>query len=482
MNGKLADAVREISQKLKSKNENGNEIAIITHLDADGVTAGGILGIALNRLGGRYSISAMPSMNYSLIEKMKADSRDFYVLTDLGGGWSSSLKVALGDKWVMIDHHQVTNEETLTDDTDQILNPWKFGIDGGTHISAGGLTYMVANALNSKNRDLSALAVVSAVADRQDVGEKKSLIGLNAEILKTAQSLGLVTVDLDMLLTGGETSPLHEALAYTSTIFVEGLSWSPQACYSLFTAAGVMLKDNSGRWRVLSEFSDEEKSKVVEEIIKFTVASKNRNPGLTLDELIGYVYTITAEDKSSQLRDAREFSAILNACGRLGRPGVGIALCMGDRSASLNAGAQLLQSYRSILGTYISRILSEKWRMDDDGKTLFINGEGLVDENMVGALASLLSHSTLIKGRLIFARTLTRADTYKFSSRKSLNCDSVANLGVILRNCSEAFRGNGGGHSAAAGCSIPKFALDEFIVSVKAALNETNERNDSSPS
>src|SRR5262249_31339446 len=158
--------------------------------------------------------------------------------------------VALGDTWVMIDHHQITKEEILTDDTDQILNPWKFGIDGGSHISAGGLSYMVANTLNSKNRDLSALAVVSAVADRQDLGEKKSLIGLNAEILKTAQSLGLITVDLDMLLTGGETIPLHEALAYTSTTFIEGLSWNPQACYSLFTAARVTLRDDSGRWRV----------------------------------------------------------------------------------------------------------------------------------------------------------------------------------------------------------------------------------------
>jgi nanoRNase/pAp phosphatase (c-di-AMP/oligoRNAs hydrolase) len=120
--------------------------------------------------------------------------------------------------------------------------------------------------------------------------------------------------------------------------------------------------------------------------------------------------------------------------------------------------------------------------MDDDGKTLFVNGEGIVDENMVGALASLLSQSTLIKRRLIFVRTLTRADTYKFSSRKSLNCDFVANLGVILRNCSEAFKGNGGGHSAAAGCSIPKSALDEFIISVKTTLNEANDGNDASPS
>src|SRR3712207_8740828 len=47
----------------------------------------------------------------------------------------------------------------------------------------------------------------------------------SAEILKTAQSLGIVTVDLDIILSGRETSPVHEALAYSLFHYIEGLTW-----------------------------------------------------------------------------------------------------------------------------------------------------------------------------------------------------------------------------------------------------------------
>ena len=84
----------------------------------------------------------------------------------------------LATKWLIIDHHQVpeTGESKEQEHDDgQILNPWKYGIDGGKDVSAGGMAYMVASTLDPKNRDLSAIAVVSAVADRQDQGDKEIL-------------------------------------------------------------------------------------------------------------------------------------------------------------------------------------------------------------------------------------------------------------------------------------------------------------------
>jgi single-stranded-DNA-specific exonuclease len=471
MSEKLADALKHFCEKLRSTVERGNEVAIITHLDADGITSGSIMAIALRRMGARYSVRAISEMNLSIIDKMKAEGRDFYTITDLGGGWASHLKKALGDKWVIIDHHQIPEEDILTDDEGQILNPWKYNIDGGREVSAGGMAYMVASTLEPMNRDLSAIAVVSAVADRQDQGHKKSFVGLNAEILKSAQSLGLVTVDLDIMLTGRETRPLHEALAYTSFPYIEGLTWNREACYALFNNSGIKLRENGRRWRVPAEFSQEEKSTILEAIAKFVATSDNnkRISGVLMDDLIGYVYTLAMEDKRSQLRDAREFSTMLNACGRIGRAGVGIAICMGDRNIALTAGEQIMNMYRMTLRNYISSIFSEKWRLVDDGKTTFVNSDGLVEEDMLGAVSSLLSGSPSLRGRLIFVRTLTKDGTYRFSSRKSFDCKSQANLGLIMRHCSEAFNGAGGGHSMAAGCRIPSSALEDFIASIKVA-------------
>ncbi len=472
MSDRLTDALKHFCEKLRTSVEGGNEVSIITHLDADGIIAGSIMAMALRRMGARYSVRAVSDMNSSVVENMKADGRDFYVITDLGGGWASNLRKALDNKWVIIDHHEITEEEILTDDEAQILNPWKFGIDGGKEVSAGGMAYMVASTLDLKNRDLSAIAVVSAVADRQDQGDKRSFFGLNAEILKTAQSLGLVSVDIDIILTGRETRPPHEALAYTLFHYIDGLTWNNEACYVLLKNAGIKLKDNGGRWRVLAEFSQEEKSAIVEAVAKFVGSSDKRLSEILLDDLIGYVYTLAREDKRSLLRDAREFSTMLNACGRIGRAGVGIALCMGDRNTALSTGEEIMSTYKMTLRNNISTIFSEKWRLADDGKTTFVNGDGILEEAMLGAVSSLLSRSPSFRGRVLFVRTLTKDGTYKFSSRKCLHCKSQANLGVIMRQCSKALNGAGGGHSAAAGCSIPSSALEDFIAGIKEETND----------
>jgi single-stranded-DNA-specific exonuclease len=472
MSDRLTDALKHFCEKLRTSVEGGNEVSIITHLDADGIIAGSIMAMALRRMGARYSVRAVSDMNSSVVENMKADGRDFYVITDLGGGWASNLRKALDNKWVIIDHHEITEEEILTDDEAQILNPWKFGIDGGREVSAGGMAYMVASTLDLKNRDLSAIAVVSAVADRQDQGDKRSFFGLNAEILKTAQSLGLVSVDIDIILAGRETRSPHEALAYTLFHYIDGLTWNSEACYVLLKNAGIKLKDNGGRWRVLAEFSQEEKSAIVEAVAKFVGSSDKRLSEILLDDLIGYVYTLAREDKRSLLRDAREFSTMLNACGRIGRAGVGIALCMGDRNTALSTGEEIMSTYKMTLRNNISTIFSEKWRLADDGKTTFVNGDGILEEAMLGAVSSLLSRSPSFRGRVLFVRTLTKDGTYKFSSRKCLHCKSQANLGVIMRQCSKALNGAGGGHSAAAGCSIPSSALEDFIAGIKEETND----------
>jgi single-stranded-DNA-specific exonuclease len=472
MSDRLTDALKHFCEKLRMRAEGGNDVAIITHLDADGISAGSILASALKRMGATYSVRAVSDMNSALVENMKAEGRDFYIITDLGGGWASDLTKALDDKWVIIDHHEITEEEIITDDGGQILNPWKFGIDGGREVSAGGMAYMVASMLDLKNRDLSAMAVVSALADRQDQGDKKSFLGLNIEILKTAQSLGLVNVDLDIILTGRETRPLHEALAYTLFHYIEGLTWDMQACYLLLKNAGIKLKDNGGHWRVLAEFSQEEKSAVVEAVAKFVGSSDKRVSDILFNDLIGYVYTLATEDKRSLLRDAREFSTLLNACGRIGRAGTGIAICMGDRNTALSEGEEIMSTYKMALRNNISAIFTEKWRLADDGKTTFVNGDGILEEAMLGAVSSLLSTSPSLRGRLLFVRTLTKNGTYKFSSRKCLDCKSQANLGAIMREHSKVLNGSGGGHSAAAGCSIPSSALEDFIAGIKAETND----------
>ena len=72
---KLVEALRHTAERINSAVENGSEISVVTHLDADGITSGSIIGRALARLGARFSVRAVSEMNASTIEKMKADAK-----------------------------------------------------------------------------------------------------------------------------------------------------------------------------------------------------------------------------------------------------------------------------------------------------------------------------------------------------------------------------------------------------------------------
>lgn len=466
----ICQALKAFCDKIEFMVENEKEISIISHLDADGIASGSIISSALARLGAKCAVRTVSDMTLNVLEQMRSENHDFYIITDLGGGMVNEFNQALDNRWAIIDHHKIPEQEISIDDgNNQVLNAWKYGIDGDKEISAGGMAYMVAITLDRKNKNLSPIAIVSALAERQDQGDKKSLFGLNSEIVKTAQSLRLIRMDLDIMLTGRETRPIHEALAHTAFPYIEGLTWATESCYALIKNAGIKMSKN-GRWRVLSEISQDEKDIILNAISEYVVnLSKSKEVNM-IDNLIGYTYTLINEDQRSLLRDAREFSTMLNACGRIRKAGVGIGICMGDRNNLLNEGEKIVTKYRTTLRNYISSIFTEKWRMIDNGKSVFINGEGLLAEDMLGAISSLLSGSPTLGGRLVFVRTLTNDGFYKFSSRKSLGSTSKSDLGLIMRYCSESVGGSGGGHSLAAGCRIPSTRLEEFLSAVRNAI------------
>jgi RecJ-like exonuclease len=321
------------------------------------------------------------------------------------------------------------------------------------------MAFNAAVAIDEKNNDLAWIAVVAALGDRQDQGEKKSFTGINSEIVNVAKKYGQLEVDLDLLLVGRETRPLPDALAFTSQPFIEGLTWNRDTCLSLLNSSGIKLKDG-GRWRVPAELNEEEKRKVIESIAKFT---SGKNATEIMEELIGYTYTFPREDRGSFLRDGREFSTMLNSCGRIQKAGVGIAVCMGDRTKMLKEGENILVEYRQLIRNYMNILANERWRINDSTSCVMVNAEGIVPETMTGTISSLIAGSPKNAGKIVIIRTNGEEGTIKFSSRKSFSCKSKVNLSNLMRNGAEKFDGVGGGHDAAAGAKITKDKLDAFL-------------------
>ena len=414
----LDESLSFFKDKISDCIKTGKSISVTTHIDCDGLTSGSIITKALIRAGAKCTVRTSKEFSKKIAESFKTDSRDFHIITDLAGGFANTLDETLGDNWIVLDHHQIPEEEK---DNQNVINAWSYGIDGGTEICAGGMAYLASMALDERNSDLSAIAVVSALGDRQDQGERKSFTGKNFEIANIAKEQGLVEIDLDLLLVGRETRPLADALAFTSQPFIEGLTWNRGACFALLNSSGIQLKDE-GRWRVPAELNEAEKRQVIESITKFT---SGKNATEIMSELIGYTYTFPREDRQSFLRDGREFSTMLNSCGRINRSGVGMAVCMGDRNKILREGEIILTDYRKMIREYMNVLSNERWRISESETCVMVNGVDIVPETMTGTISSLIAGSPKNSGKIVILRTNGEENTIKFSSRKSFSCKSA---------------------------------------------------------
>ncbi|MGB1878373.1 MAG: DHHA1 domain-containing protein, partial [Nitrosopumilus sp.] len=224
-------------------------------------------------------------------------------------------------------------------------------------------------------------------------------------------------------------------------------------------SSGIELKEE-GRWRVPSELDDDEKKSVIETIANF---SSEKNTSELMSELMGYTYTFPKEDKRGFLRDGREYSTMLNSCGRINRSGVGMAICMGDRNKILAEGEEILTDYRKMIKEYMNVLSNERWRISENENCVMVNGEDIVPETMTGSISSLIAASPKNADKIVILRTRTEENTIKFSSRKAFGCKSSINLSDLMKNGAEKFDGIGGGHDGAAGAKITKDKLDEFL-------------------
>ena len=63
-------------------------IFVTTHIDCDGLTSGSIITKALIRAGAKCTVRTSKEFSKNVAESFKTDSRDFHIVTDLGGGFA----------------------------------------------------------------------------------------------------------------------------------------------------------------------------------------------------------------------------------------------------------------------------------------------------------------------------------------------------------------------------------------------------------
>jgi RecJ-like exonuclease len=302
---------------------------------------------------------------------------------------------------------------------------------------------------------------VGALGDMQDKYEQRQLAGLNTLIVEDAVKAGLLKVEKDLTFFGRETRPIHKALASSTSPFIPGISGDEGAAVAFLSNLSIELRADE-KFRALRDLSDEEKKRLCTGLAEHLLS---KGLHLEVSKLVGNVYVLTGEQPSTALRDAREFSVVLNSTGRLDKPSLGIAVCMGDRKSALADANKVLEDYRKDINRYLNWVMEKPERMREFEHVYVVYGESAVNEKIIGTVASILAYSLPVSEKPILAFANVEPEgVAKFSARTT---DAVVekgvNLGEVVRVASEKFGGKGGGHNIAAGAQVPLDKIADFI-------------------
>jgi single-stranded-DNA-specific exonuclease len=435
-------------------------ILAFSHLDADGVAAAGVIGKMLFRLDARFRIRVMQWVDDKIIGEVIADKPQLVILTDFGSGYLDLLNEKIPNvKVVILDHHQITSK--VANPNFVQVNPHLFGIDGATAVSGSGVAYFAAKAVNEANMDLAPVALVGALGDMQDKYEQRSLRGLNGLIVSDGVASGMLKVEKDLIFFGRETRPIYKMLATTTNPFIPGLSGQETAALNFVANLGIPLKEGD-KLRALCDLTDEERKRLCSALADYLLS---KGLHMEVDNLIGYIYVLSKEEPNTALRDGREFAVVLNSAGRMDRPSLGIAICMGDRKAALEESNKILEDYRKSINKYLSWVNEKPERMQEFQNIYVIYGETFINEKIIGTVSSIIvSNLTNNEKPLLAFANIEAEKAAKFSGRTTeAALRKGVNLGDVMRLASEAYNGKGGGHNIAAGAQVPLDKIDDFL-------------------
>ncbi|MHA2042301.1 MAG: DHH family phosphoesterase, partial [Candidatus Thorarchaeota archaeon] len=181
--------------------------------------------------------------------------------------------------------------------------------------------------------------------------------------------------------------------------------------------------------------------------------------------------TLVRRPSETEMRSAKEFSTLLNACGRNKRPDVGVLICLGDDDA-YHEGTTLLRQHRSNLASALRRL-------EDDGYTemegMYLVKDPMTPDTIIGIVIGMAQGSRIVpidKPIIgVSTNTTNESPLVKISGRakqslvnKGINLkESFVRVGEELNNIAGQDIVEAGGHPMAAGAFVHADFLEDYL-------------------
>ncbi|MCK5345179.1 MAG: DHH family phosphoesterase, partial [Candidatus Heimdallarchaeota archaeon] len=338
------------------------------------------------------------------------------------------------------------------------INPYYYDIRGEDEISAAGVVYLFAKTFAPKNVDSSHLAIIGALGDMQNSGKQRTFHGVNAIILQEAIGIGKISTELNVAIS--RSSPIDVSLCNTLSEKIPGISGELNHVQEFLRRVQIPFMDDLGTPRTLENLSTMEIRALNSALIRFAIVECGWKSERAKKNYTTF-YLLKEFDQNNKVSNGREMSRLLNSCGRMGHPSLGIALLLGDKQALAEA-LILLKDFKHSIRKAVQSAKPNIRELDH----IYTVYESSVDERIIGTICSILLHSELSPTKPLFAFSDSDNHQLKISARADSSLVAKGlDLGQVLRQiCTEmGISEPGGGHPPAAGAKIPANRLKTFI-------------------
>ncbi|MFA5944268.1 MAG: DHHA1 domain-containing protein [Candidatus Thermoplasmatota archaeon] len=420
--------------------------------DADGLCAAAVTAAALLKVGHRFTVRASRDKTAVAYQALAHEDCDGYVVLDKGTSHLKQLAAvagATGRPVLVVDHHNLTEEMPALPPTMALLNPRASGLDGSHDASAATTAVALAVALCGDSAYAwGPMGLSGAIGDWQHMG---GWTGWNLHVLEASQSRGHVKTVVQPAFIA---VTLAEALARFEPA-IPGLHGDAVA------AAAFLASLNLDTEAEVEDLSPEEQTRLVSACTLRLLAAGDDGTG------IGRL-VLPTEHSVRLGTSLRHCFRVVDACGRLGQAGTGVAYLMGDKAARADAMA-LFQQYRQALALGVRRL------RDEGTKSLrAVQVAWTEDPAYTGMVAGIgMTHVLPDRSRPV-AMLAPRPDGQVQASTRGLEPQVAAgmDLGRACAAAAFAVGSEGGGHPIAAGAVLSAGKVDAFLSALDDALVE----------
>jgi single-stranded-DNA-specific exonuclease len=137
----LLNKAEEACKLLSGHLKQDHVVRIISHNDADGISAAGVMCNAIAKQNGKFHVTIIPRLKDENLVKFIKEKYKLFIFCDMGSANLKGISRLKGDV-IIADHHQTIDSAGNLPENIVHVNPHLYGMDGTKDVSGSGVSYL----------------------------------------------------------------------------------------------------------------------------------------------------------------------------------------------------------------------------------------------------------------------------------------------------------------------------------------------------